>query len=116
MSASGGLFFGVLPLVVMMSVSFGVGASLQKSLPKAVRRAFAIATAAMAVATAGAVAAWFFPALSGRGSRDRDLVGYEEAFVQYVVGTLALGALLFVAALTALAAVTFELLTSPRRR
>ncbi|TNC51749.1 hypothetical protein [Mumia zhuanghuii] len=115
MSASGSLFFGVLPLVVMMSVFFGVAAALQKSLPRAVRRAFGIATAAMAVAAAGAVAAWFFPSVSGM-SRDADLVGYEEAFVQYVVGTLALGALLFVAALTALAAVTFELLTSPRRR
>lgn len=115
MTESGYLFFGVLPVAVMVSIPLGVAAAAYTSLHVVVRWVFAGATIAMGAAAIGAVAAWLVPGLNG-WSRGPALDRYAEVFVDYLLWTFAFAALLSFAAVVALAVVALEHLTSPRRR
>ncbi|WP_262851309.1 hypothetical protein [Mumia quercus] len=108
MSASGSLFFGLLPLVIVLSIPLGVAAAMQTALPRPIRKVFGAATAAMVLAAA-AVGVWWF------GPWDPS-VRNEDTFVPYLSWTLVYGVLLILTSAVALTSVLLEYVASRLRR
>lgn len=108
MSSSGSLFFGLLPVVIVLSIPLGVAAAMQRALPRAIRKVFAGATVAMVLASLGAGVWWFGPWDSA--------VKTEDTFVPYISWTLVYGVLLILTSAVALASVLLEYLASRLRR